>query len=79
MFSASESTQASTEIARSTPAALSISSSEGRPGGRRAHVVGDVLVLVELVDDDEVDAARLQIAGDLPSHAAEAADQMVAV
>ena len=45
---------------------------------RRAHLVGDVLVLVELVDDDEVVAARLEVARDLPSHSAEAADQVVA-
>ena len=46
---------------------------------RRTHLVGDVLVLVELVDDDEVVAARLQVACDLPPHTAESTDQVVAV
>ena len=80
MFSASESTQARTEIARSTPAALQHLVVRRPPEQeRRAHLVGDVLVLVELIDDDEVVAARLQVACDLPSHAAESADQVVAV
>jgi hypothetical protein len=37
-----------------------------------------VLVVVELIDDDEAVAARLQIARDLAPNPAEAADQVVA-
>ena len=81
MFSASESTQASTEIARSIPAALQhlvvgrpARAGTAHPSGRRCS-----LVLVELVDDDEVVAAGLQVAGDLAADAAEAADQVVVV
>src|SRR4029077_4799309 len=53
----------------------------GRPALEegRAHVVGDVLVLVELVDDDEGATARRKVSVALTADAAEAADQMMAV